>query len=241
MNQMCQNCGFEVHVDDTQCPPYAFTVDCPRCRKSVTMTPAAKEAPSLKGDRTQMISSPGGGVKVPGGGGAPADMMQTFMQMMASMAAPKSGASTVGFSWARKHVLLCCAESSQRQLIEGSLDTTRYEMTAVATSAQAIEAMHDLKIEIILLDPQFDAARQGGIAVLRHVNSLMPKYRRRVYVVLVSPQVKTLDTYMAFLNCVNLTINSEDLESLPAILEKSVKDFNDLYRPFHEAGGSTPF
>src|SRR5207249_7585881 len=129
----------------------------------------------------------------------------------------------------------------QRNVIDGILDKTRYEATMPENSTQAIEVMHDLKIDIVILGPQFDAARQGGIAVLRYVSSLMPKYRRRIYVVLVSPQVKTLDTYMAFLNCVNLTVNTDDLESLPAILEKSVKDFNDLYRPMYEAAGLSAF
>src|SRR5262249_28950549 len=146
-----------------------------------------------------------------------------------------------GFAWQRKHVLICCADTSQRQIIEKVLDSSTYDDILAQNSSQAIETLHDVKVDIVILDPQFDAARQGGIAVLRHVSSLMPKYRRRVYVVLVSPQVKTLDTYMAFLNCVNLTVNTEDLESLPAILEKSIRDFNELYRPIYEAAGIQPF
>jgi CheY-like chemotaxis protein len=241
MNQMCQHCGYDIHVDDTQVPPYAFTLECPRCRKTVTMSPPPKPEPSLKGDgpgRTQVMGAPA----TPKG--APADIMQTFMTMMATMAGGQPKAAEVlakGFAWARKHVLVCSAEASQRQVIETVIDQTRYELTQAQTSAQAIEFLHDLKIDIVLLDPQFDAARQGGIAVLRHISSLMPKYRRRVYIVLISPQVKTLDTYMAFLNCVNLTVNSDDLESLSAILEKSIKDYNDLYRPYYEAGGSAAF
>ncbi|KAF0193559.1 MAG: hypothetical protein FD167_5947, partial [bacterium] len=144
------------------------------------------------------------------------------------------------YAWARKNMLICCADQNQRQIIEQVMGDSRYDIHAGQTAAQALEVMHDVKVDLLVLDPQFDAARQGGIAVLRHVSSLMPKYRRRVYIVLVSPQVKTLDTYMAFLNCVNLTVNTDDLESLPAILEKSLKDFNELYRPYFESGGGTP-
>lgn len=84
-------------------------------------------------------------------------------------------------------------------------------------------------------------ARTKGIAVLRHVNSLPPKYRRRTYLVLVSPQVKTLDTYMAFLNGVNLTINTTDIETINQILERSIRDFNELYRGYNTAAGLNPF
>lgn len=246
MNSMCQNCGFDIVIDDTQVPPYAFTVECPRCRKSVTISPPAKPEPVLKSDtpaaRTQMIGSPPSSAPA-----QPADMMQAFMSMMAAAMAGGNSSPKVtemlskSFAWQRKHIMICCADQNHRVTIESVLDKNRYDTNVPQTSAQAIEFMQELKIDIVLLDPQFDAARQGGIAVLRHVSSLMPKYRRRIYVVLISPQVKTLDTYMAFLNCVNLTVNTDDLESLPIILEKSVKDYNELYKPLYEATGLSPF
>jgi CheY-like chemotaxis protein len=185
------------------------------------------------------------------------EMMQTFVQMMTTAISNASTAnqanqanqgprlspgktidSARSYAWARRQVLLCCVDPKQRQLIENALDKQRYDVTVSQTAAQAIEVMQDFKSDLVILDPQFDASRQGGIAILRHVSSLMPKYRRKIYVVLVSPQVKTLDTYMAFLNCVNLTVNTEDLDSFQAVLEKSIRDFNELYRPFQEAGGS---
>jgi CheY-like chemotaxis protein len=249
---MCPSCGFDVHIDDSQAPPYAFTMECPRCRKSVTMTPPAKAEATLKGDatiaRTNVMSSPNAGKAA---GGTPANFQETmmaFMQMMTGGAAGPAVAqkgtgvdpSKMGFAWARKNMLVCCADQNQRQVIEQVMGNSRYDMHIAQSSAQALEIFQDVKVDMLVLDPQFDAARQGGITVLRHVSSLMPKYRRRVYIVLVSPQVKTLDTYMAFLNCVNLTVNSDDLESLPAILEKSLKDFNELYRPYFESGGGVP-
>src|SRR5690242_4507694 len=154
MKQMCPHCGTEVHVDDTQAPPYAFNVDCPRCRKSVTMTPPPKQEPTLKGDagaaRTQMMGAPPAPARTAGGGAVPpADMMQTFMQMMATMAAgaaaPKGTESLVGkaFAWQRKHVMVCCAEPAQRTTIERVLEKANYEITLPQTSAQSIEVMHD--------------------------------------------------------------------------------------------------
>jgi hypothetical protein len=182
----------------------------------------------------------------------PANLQETMMMVMQMMAAGGTVAPAAtaplqkgidpktGYVWARKNMLICCADQNQRQIIEQVMGDSRYDIHIGQSSAQALEVMHDVKVDLLVLDPQFDAARQGGIAVLRHVSSLMPKYRRRVYIVLVSPQVKTLDTYMAFLNCVNLTVNADDLESLPAILEKSLKDFNELYRPYFESGGGAP-
>jgi len=253
---MCPSCGFDVHIDDSQAPPYAFTMECPRCRKTVTMSPPPKPEATLKGDATMARTNVMGAPNKPSmPANMPANMQETmmmFMQMMSggavgavaannpNVVVPKGIDPKTGYAWSRKNMLICCADQNQRQIIEQVMGDSRYDIHAGQTAAQALEIMHDVKVDLLVLDPQFDAARQGGIAVLRHVSSLMPKYRRRVYIVLVSPQVKTLDTYMAFLNCVNLTVNSDDLESLPAILEKSLKDFNELYRPYFESGGGVP-
>ena len=48
---------------------------------------------------------------------------------------------------------------------------------------------------------------------MQYVNSLTPQIRRRTYVVLISPQLRTLDTYLAFANGVNLTVHPEDVAS----------------------------
>lgn len=236
MDQACPNCGFNIHVEDSQMPSYGITVECSRCRKPMNIAPPPKPEPTLKPDRTTMMGS---GVTTTAGGNSPQEMMQAFMQMMMG-GAKAVEPSKSAFSWARKNLIICCAEANQRQQVERLMSGGVYDVHIAQTAAQAIELMHDIKVDLVVLDPQFDATRQGGIAVLRYVSSLMPKYRRRMYIVLVSPQVKTLDTYMAFLNCVNLTINSDDLDSLLAILEKSTKDFNDLYRPLFEAGGTAP-
>ncbi|MCS6884578.1 MAG: zinc-ribbon domain-containing protein [Acidobacteriota bacterium] len=250
MNTTCPQCGFDVFIDDTQVPPYAFNIECPRCRKTITVTPPPKPQPSLRvGEqtRTQYMGSPAtSSFSSSDGTATPSDPMQMMMQlmqmMMAGMGAPQSGAKDKNFmaSWQRKRAVICCADANQRSVIEQVLGEAGVETEVAQSSGQAIEIMQDHKVDYVILDPQFDAARQGGIAVLRYVNSLMPKYRRRIYVVLVSPQVKTLDTYMAFLNCVNLTVNADDVESLPGILQKSLKDFNELYRPLYEAASMTP-
>lgn len=247
MNTTCPQCSFNIFIDDTQVPPYAFSIECPRCRKSVTVTPPPKAQPSLKvGDeaaaRTQAIGSPAATPPAPTPMSDPAQMLMQMLQMLGGQQASSGKEPIKGLmaAWQKKHAIICCADQNQRAVLERVLTEANLEVKSPQSSGQAIEIMHDQKIDYVILDPQFDATRQGGIAVLRYVSSLMPKYRRRVYVVLVSPQVKTLDTYMAFLNCVNLTVNSDDIETLPAILEKSLKDFNELYRPMYEAASMTP-
>ena len=57
----------------------------------------------------------------------------------------------------------------------------------------------------------------------------------------VNDLVATLDTYLAFANGVNLTIHPEDAGSFQAFFERSVRDFNELYRPHNHASSIAPF
>jgi len=70
---------------------------------------------------------------------------------------------------------------------------------------------------------------------------MTPQKRRRTYVILISPQLRTMDTYLAFANGVNLTIHPEDVDSFQAIFERSMRDFNELYRPMNIAMEMEPF
>jgi len=108
-------------------------------------------------------------------------------------------------------------------------------------SGDAAPTPHESRAEVIVLSPTFDADHQGGAAMMQYINSLTPQIRRRSYVVLVSPQLRTLDTYLAFANGVNLTLHPEDVSSFQSVLERSLRDFNELYRPLNQASSLAPF
>jgi hypothetical protein len=71
--------------------------------------------------------------------------------------------------------------------------------------------------------------------VVREINVLRPPQRRRLFFVLVSPSLRTMDAHAAFLNNVNAVVNVSDIESLPRILEVSFREYNELYRELNQA------
>jgi hypothetical protein len=77
--------------------------------------------------------------------------------------------------------------------------------------------------------------------MMQYVNSLTAQVRRRTYVILISPQLRTLDTYLAFANGVNLTVHPEDVPAFQSVFERSIRDFNELYRPLNHASSLAPF
>jgi len=143
--------------------------------------------------------------------------------------------------WQRRRVLLCVEDPGMRETLRIALEPSRYEIFSSDYAPEAIEILHESRAEVIVLSPTFDADHQGGSAMMQYVNSLTPQIRRRTYVVLISAQLRTLDTYLAFANGVNLTVHPEDLSTFQSVFERSTRDFNELYRPLNQANSLGPF
>ena len=230
----CPQCAMSLTFDDTRLPTEPFNVLCPRCRQSVTIMPPPKEEPKLPGitgplDPTKIVE-----IDQPDSLRALADLL------LAGLKQPQPQTSETK-KWARRRVLLCLEDPVLREGLRTAMETARYEMFSADFAPEAIEILHESRAEVIVLSPSFDADHQGGSAMMQYVNSLTPQIRRRTFVVLVSPQLRTLDTYLAFANGVNLTVHPEDVLSFQSIFERSLRDFNELYRPLNQASSLSAF
>ena len=108
-------------------------------------------------------------------------------------------------------------------------------MFVAKDSRQAIETMRSNQFDIVLLEHEFDPAEQGAAFVVREINILRPSQRRRLFFVLLSTSLRTMDAHSAFLNNVNAVVNLADVGDLPRILEVGLREFNELYREFNVA------
>ena len=229
----CPQCAMSMSFDDERLPTESFEVLCPRCRQTVTIVPPPKEEPRLPGTTGMLDPKP---VEPAGTTDAVrqlADMLLGGMKQSQAVAADAK--------WQRRRVLLCLDDPQMRESLRAALDLRRYEVFSSDFAPEAIEILHESRAEVIVLSPNFDAEHQGGAAMMQYVNSLTPQVRRRTFVALVSSQLRTLDTYLAFANAVNLTIHPEDVHSFQSVFERSVRDFNELYRPLNLALATTPF
>jgi hypothetical protein len=95
------------------------------------------------------------------------------------------------------------------------------------------------KMDVVLLEPQFDPTEQGSSFVIREINVLRPPQRRRLFFVLLSPSLRTMDAHAAFLSNVNAVVNVSDVEELPRIMEVALREYNELSRDFSAASGLT--
>lgn len=240
----CPQCAMSLTFDDTRLPTEPFNVLCPRCRQSVTIMPPPKEEPRLPGITGALDSIPGltGALDaIPGTDDGQPDSLRALADLLLAglkQARPKDSDPK---KWQRRRVLLCLDDAQMREGMRAALEPSRYEIFSADFAPEAIEILHESRTEVIVLSPTFDADHQGGAAMMNYVNSLTSQARRRTFVVLVSPQLRTLDTYLAFANGVNLTVHPEDVLSFQSVFERSVRDFNELYRPLNQAASVVPF
>lgn len=230
----CPQCAMSLTFDDTRLPTEPFNVLCPRCRQSVTIMPPPKEEPKLPG-----LSGPLDPLSV--AEGDQPDSLRALADLL--LAGLKGSQPQVpdATKWTRRRVLLCQDDPQIRETLRNAMETSRYEIFSADLAPEAIEILHESRGEVIVLSPGFDADHQGGAAMMQYINTLTPQVRRRTYVVLVSPQLRTLDTYLAFANGVNLTVHPEDVAAFQSIFERSVRDFNELYRPLNQASSLAAF
>jgi CheY-like chemotaxis protein len=141
-------------------------------------------------------------------------------------------------AWDKRKALVCTSEPF-RDVAARKLSDSGCQVFVAEDTRQAVETMRANKMDVVLLEPQFDLAEQGSAFVIREINVLRPPQRRRLFFVLLSPSLRTMDAHAAFLSNVNLVVNTADVEELPRIMDVALREYNELYRDFYTASGLT--
>lgn len=247
----CQQCSARLQLDDTKVPSRPFTVRCPKCQQSINAQPAAPAAPAgdihAAQDARSVRPAPAAPFQIEGGVETepPPDALRTdrdeiaqllsaLLQRAMSTAATEASKTPLRRAWDHRRALVCATPDHRfgvaRVLVEGG-----FEVFVAEDTTQAIERMREDKMDIVLLDPKFDELEQGAAFIRREVTALRPAARRRLFFVILSPEMRSGDQHLAFVNHANLAINPADVEDLPTHLERTVRDFNELYRDFNKA------
>lgn len=245
---VCPNCSTRLQIDDEKVPSRPFTVRCPKCSNNVNsaVSPASEQSalavgdsPSTAGPRFDPARSAptfelepkaladSDGVKAD-------DAVKMLLSLLRQAATGVGSDEGVMSSWTRRKALVCTSEQ-YREGVARRLAENNYQVFVAEETRQAIETMRSNQLQVVLLEAQFDVAEQGAAFVVREINVLRASHRRRLFFVLLSPSLRTMDAHAAFLNNVNAVVNLADLEQLPDILDIALREFNDLYKEFNVA------
>jgi hypothetical protein len=162
------------------------------------------------------------------------EALAALLEVLSKGLSKGAGNSSHRQSSHRRKVLICASPTS-RDPVARSLTENGFQAFIAEDTRQAVETMRANQMEVVLLEPQFDMAEQGAAFIVREINVLRPAQRRRLFFVLVSPSLRTMDTHAAFLNNVNAIVNTNDIRDLPRILDIGFREFNELYRELNQA------
>ncbi len=233
----CDNCSVSLQLDEAKIPTGNFTVRCPRCQNLIRVTPGAKA--STVNQLKENFPAPA----VPDGVEefkAKENEFQINSAMRSLLAALQTENKVIESDDEKtekpRRVLLCLGQ--KRDLIAKSLVDAGFKVYLAQTPAQANERMREGKTEILVFSPDF-AAEFGGAAILQQkINSMQSSQRRRLFLVSVEDGGTTMSAHEAFLRNLNLIVNTNDINQLPLVLNRSLRDFNEIYRFYNEALGS---
>jgi predicted Zn finger-like uncharacterized protein len=249
----CSQCQTRFRVDDAKVPAGAFTVHCPKCQVTISANAANQatdqsalglgQSPSTARRRTgKSAAAPlfrlSDGANE-GEGGAPGanELAAALMGLLQVEKGPNK--APVRPSWDRRRVLVC-TDPQHREVVARGLAEKNHDVFVAEDTEQAIERMRESQVDVVILDSEFDPGEQGAAFVTREVHVMRPADRRRIFFVSLSSAKRTMDGHSAFLSSGNLVVNLNELADLPEILDRSLREFNELYKDFNAALGLAP-
>ena len=248
---VCPKCSTRLQIDDEKSPNRPFNVRCPKCSATVSSVPtspateqsalAVGGSPSTDHPRfeptTARTYEPSTS-SAPGATASNDETVRMLFDLLSKGTSPSTDNPNARPSWDKRKALVCTSEP-YRELVARKLSEVGCQVFVAEDTRQAIETMRANKMDVVVLEPQFDPEEQGSVFVIREINVMRPPQRRRLFFVLLTPSLRTMDAHAAFLNNVNAVVNVTDIEELSRIMEVALREYNELYREFYTAFGLT--
>jgi len=252
----CQQCSARLQLDDTKVPARSFTVRCPKCEHVINAqppatlneqgTPNSRELPITANSRFERprpapAYKPEEGAEADSSSdGLTADKDEVTELLAAVLQRAMSTAATAASNTKLRRPFACrraliCAEPEHRFAVARVLVENGYEAFVAQDTTQAIERMREDQMDVIILSPHFDTQEQGAAFIRREISTLRPAARRRLFFVHLSTDGRNADPHMAFIQHANLLVNPGEIDEMPYVLERAMRNFNELYRNFNKA------
>lgn len=248
---VCTNCSSRLQATGPKPPVHPFGIRCPKCNTIVNSevpSPASEQSalvgtsPSTDHRKSAehipvpapLFAAESGAVKPVANTSSVEELTRLLGNLLGQGAAGSVVTATSRPSRDPRKVLLCTTEA-HRTAMALQLTQSGYQVFVAHDTRQAVERMRENSLDVVLLDPGFDVAEQGAAFVTREVNVLRPAQRRRIFFVLISPVLRTMESHAAFLNNVNAIVNVKEIDSVPLVLDHALREYNELYKGFNAA------
>src|SRR4030095_1204048 len=183
---VCSKCSTRLQIDDEKSPNRPFNVRCPKCSNSISAGPASPateqsalavgRAPATDHPRFEQSTARAYEPSTPAVTSGPAtndDAVRMLFELLAKGTNQNSDTPYARPAWDKRKALVCTSEP-YRELVARKLSQCGCQVFVAEETRQAVETMRANKMDVVLLEPQFDLAEQGSAFVIRELKRLRP-------------------------------------------------------------------
>src|ERR1700741_4870532 len=169
---VCPKCSTRLQIDDEKSPSRPFNVRCPKCSNTINAGPAnpateqralavggspATEHPRFE-QSTARAYEPST-VSVANGPATSDETVRMLFELLAKGTSQTSDNSKERPVWDKRKALVCTSEP-HREVVARKLTQCGCQVFVAEDTRQAVERRRANKMDVVLLEPQFDSVEQ---------------------------------------------------------------------------------
>jgi predicted Zn finger-like uncharacterized protein len=233
MKIICKSCNHEMALDEAKLPPLPFKVKCTKCGTIVVVDAPAEGSPRVESIPIPSKISP--------------EIQEFIVQELAKIRQElfrsfqtlfgrelkfqdSAGSSFDGSGSARGNALICQPDKAVGGAISAALKSMGYSIEHVRSTSDAVKKLENESFDLISTDWSFPDDAEGGRQIIGRVNSHNSRLRRQIYLILITPDVKSGDPKSAFFYGVNLVLNPTDITQMPALIRDGLREEQEEYQ-----------
>ncbi|UCF72229.1 MAG: zinc-ribbon domain-containing protein [Deltaproteobacteria bacterium] len=204
MDVTCKSCGARLTIPDRKVPPnQAVSLTCPRCKGKIRVNTREHDGNLIS--RKEEFDKPGLEYEEDT---SPLDLFEEGARL----------------------ALVLDGNEGDIMEISSALEELSYKPVLPSSISEAMGKLRLHHFDLILLSDGFDGQDLERSPITHYLNHLSISIRRKVFLVLLSNEFKTMDNMMAFSKSANLVVHPDDLSNLPLILKKAISDNEKFYK-----------
>ena len=255
----CPQCRTEVRIDLSRVPAgRAARVSCPSCQHQYPVSATGTAAPAPQPQVAAPAPAPPAVMTAPAGpavGAAvgPEDRAwlrrelealrgeverQVTANVLSALGVKGPDPEIVGERDPELRNALVCEPNPEFAQVLCAVLTEMGFVPQVAPDLRSAWRALDREWGVVTLTESLTDDAEAGTKLQERLSRLPGVRRRRMFVVHVSNEVRSLDGGMAFVLNANVTLNRGDAASAREIVKKGMADYERMYKLFHEAKDS---
>ena len=118
-----------------------------------------------------------------------------------------------------------------REKIAAAFEQMGYKAEIPKSPSDAIDRMRFVDYDAVVLHADYEGGFDNSM-VHSHMKAMQMPKRRKIYYILIGPEMHTLYGIQALAYSANLVVNDTEMDSIGLVLRKGLRDYEDLFGPF---------